>query len=232
VVEVNFYKAVREDGTSFYDPTFRWCGPPGEPLPTEPVVHPATGGLGYLSASVSATDCTGMQWPCRLLTVEPVGETFTPDASALPNKRAAKAFRVTGEVESWRALGPNGEIVAALIDRASRLTLSEAKALAATWYSTWYATWYAAWDAARYAAWYATWDAARYAAWDAARAAARDAAWDAARDATRYAARDAAWDAARAAAWALIARDLITPEQFDLLYGPWASVIETAEVSS
>jgi hypothetical protein len=212
VVEVNFYKAVREDGTSFYDPTFRWCGPPGEPLPTEPVVHPATGGLGYLSASVSATDCTGMQWPCRLLTVEPVGETFTPDAFALPNKRAAKAFRVTGEVESWRALGPNGEIVAALIDRASRLTLSEAKALAATWYSTWYA----AWDAARYAAWYATWDAARYAAWDAARAAARD----------------AAWDAARAAAWALIARDLITPEQFDLLYGPWASVIETAEVSS
>jgi hypothetical protein len=45
-------------------------------------------------------------------------------------------------------------------------------------------------------------------------AAARDAAWD------------AAWDAARAAALALLTCDLITPEQFDLLYGPWASVVE------
>jgi hypothetical protein len=46
-------------------------------------------------------------------------------------------------------------------------------------------------------------------------------AWDAAWDAARAAARDAAWDAARA----LIVRDLITPEQFDLLTGPWRSVM-------
>jgi hypothetical protein len=44
-------------------------------------------------------------------------------------------------------------------------------------------------------------------------AAARDAAW--------VAARDAAWDAAGA----LVVRDLITPEQFDVLTGPWVSVM-------
>jgi hypothetical protein len=59
------------------------------------------------------------------------------------------------------------------------------------------------------------------AAWDAA----WDAALDAARDAARGAARDAAWDAARDAALALLTRDLIAPDQFDALYGPWASVI-------
>jgi hypothetical protein len=64
------------------------------------------------------------------------------------------------------------------------------------------------------------------AAWDAARAAARDAAWDAA----RTAAWNAAWEAAGAATGALVARDLIghhgyTQAHYDLLTGPWASVI-------
>ena len=49
--------------------------------------------------------------------------------------------------------------------------------------------------------------------------------WYAARDA----ARDAVWVAARVAAWdaafALLVRDLITSEQFDLFYGPWRSVV-------
>ena len=48
--------------------------------------------------------------------------------------------------------------------------------------------------------------------------------------AARSAARSAAWCAARDAAAdavvALVVRDLITPEQFDVLYGPWASVME------
>jgi hypothetical protein len=51
----------------------------------------------------------------------------------------------------------------------------------------------------------------------------------AARDAARDAAWDAAWDAvrgaARGAAQALVVRDLITPEQFDVLTGPWVSVM-------
>ena len=39
---------------------------------------------------------------------------------------------------------------------------------------------------------------------------------------------DAAWNAARDAALALVARDLISTEHFDALYGPWASVIGEA----
>lgn len=35
---------------------------------------------------------------------------------------------------------------------------------------------------------------------------------------------ESAWDAALA----LTARDLLTPAQFDTLYGPWRSVIESA----
>ena len=55
----------------------------------------------------------------------------------------------------------------------------------------------------------------------AAESAARSAAWWAA----WWAAESAARSAAESAAWSLVARDLITPEQFDTLYGPWASVI-------
>jgi hypothetical protein len=62
-------------------------------------------------------------------------------------------------------------------------------------------------SAARYAAG-AAGAAARYAA----RSAARSAAW-----AARYAVRDAAE--------ALVVRDLISAEDFELLYGPWASVM-------
>ena len=54
----------------------------------------------------------------------------------------------------------------------------------------------------------------------------RTAAWKAAWYAAWYAAVDAARDAAWYAILALLVSDLITPEQFDLLYGPWASVME------
>jgi hypothetical protein len=59
-------------------------------------------------------------------------------------------------------------------------------------------------------------------------------AWDAAGAAARAAARDAtwgaAWDAAGAATRALVVRDLIgqrglTQEHYDVLTGPWATVI-------
>ena len=71
------------------------------------------------------------------------------------------------------------------------------------------------------------WAGAGAAGRDAALAAALDEAWDEARVAARvaawYAARGASWFAARAAAWAaeaLVVRDLITPEQFDVLTAP------------
>jgi hypothetical protein len=41
----------------------------------------------------------------------------------------------------------------------------------------------------------------------------------------RRSGRAAARAAAESAAWALIVRDLITPDQFDTLYGPWQEVI-------
>ena len=114
------------------------------------------------------------------------------------HKYGCTVVEVVRELPAWQALGPNGEAVVALIERCRTLTHDEIKRLAAAWD----AAWYAARAAARTAAWYATRDAARYAAWN------------------------AAWDAARAAALALLVKDLITPEQFEILYGPWRSVME------
>ena len=67
------------------------------------------------------------------------------------------------EPPAHEVFGPQGEHVAALLERAHRLTPVEASALDAVWY----AAWDAAWDAARDAAW----AAARAATWAAARAA-------------------------------------------------------------
>ena len=182
--EVNtYYKAVRPDGTDFFSGQVRWLPPVGEPLPEGGLIvrHPtaATPSFGgdaadYLSVSTEPANCTGMQWPCRLALVEAAdAAVWTPDATALPDKRAAVAWLVTAEVDAWQALGPQGREVAAIIDRARMLTTDELRQLTA--------------------------------------------AWDAARDAARAAARDAAL--------ATLVRDLITPEQYDLLMAPWRTVI-------
>ena len=213
-----YYKAVRPDGTDFYSGRVAWDRM-GEIVrhlnPGSPDEHDAE---GYLSVSVSPTDCTGMEWPCRLFEVEPVeGVPVWEPSPSLPSKRASHAWRVVRELPAHEALGPNGAEVAAFLDLLPTLTRKQ-----------WSAAGDAAWDAARYA----TWDAARFDA----RGAARDAAWDAAWNAARYAARDAAWnaargaargaarDAARGAAWdaalALLVRDLITTKQFDTLTAP------------
>ena len=110
--------------------------------------------------------------------------------------------------------GPQWEHIVALVRRAAVLTSGEAEQLLAARDAAWYA--------ARNAAWFAAMVAAR----DAAQAAAQAAARVAARDAARY----AAWDAARDAARALAVRDLIgqhgfTQDHYDLLTGPWRSVI-------
>ena len=195
-----YFKAVRPDGTSFHDPKFRWvpvAGPVEGIIVTHPHPHDDDPS-GWLSVATAPTDCTGMGWPCRLLEVEPVeGHPVTAPLAGLPNKRAASAWQVVGELPATDALGPQGAEVAAIIERASRMTLAEAVDLRA------------AMDAARGAAWDAAWDAARGAAWDAA--------WDAA--------MGAAWGAARIAAIATLARDIITPEQYDTLMAPWREVI-------
>ena len=93
--------------------------------------------------------------------------------------------------------------IEALIKKIGTVTTEEARALAAAWN---------AWDA--WDAWAAAWAAVRNDALDVA----LDAAWN------------DAWNDAWAAAWdavlALMVRDLISGDQFDVLYGPWASVME------
>ena len=216
-----YYKAIRPDGASFYDPTFRWLPEgweSGNPIPTDWVVrHPNPGakidsGSGahasrYLSVATVPTDCTGFQWPCVLLEVEAVGQACLDDQH--PHKRRIYAARVIRELPAHEVFGPQGAEVVAILDRAAKLTAEEVQNLAAAWV--------AARDAARDAAWVAAWDAARDAAWVAARVAAWVAAW--------VAARDAAWVAARDAAVATLARDLITTEHHDLLIGPWRAVM-------
>ena len=205
-----YYKAVRPDGTDFYSGQVLWD------RVGEIVEHPDPGSLGnddaegYLSVSVSPADCTGMNWPCRLFEVEPVeGVPVWEPTPSLPSKRASHAWRVVRELPAYEALGPNGAEVAVFLDLLPTLTNAQ-------------------WGAARVAAWNATCDATRAAAWDSV----RDATWNAAGGATRAAAWDAAWDATWAAAWyaargaasdatlALLARDLITAEQFDALTAP------------
>ena len=190
-----YYKAVRPDGCDFYSGRVLW---------DQIVRHPAPGNLGnddaegYLSVSVSPTDCTGMKWPCRLLVVEPVeGFPVWEPTPSLPSKRASHAWRVVRELPAHEALGPNGAEVAAFLDLLPTLTRAQ-------------------WDAAM--------RVAGDAAWFAARAAVRGAAMRAALDAAMRVARDAAWGAVwgatRDAALALLVRDLITTEQFDILTAP------------
>ena len=159
------------------------------------------------------TECVGMSWPCKLYEVEPVGSVHTDTGH--PHKIGTTSVRVLREVDAHLALGPQGEHVAALIERCRSLTGDDLDRL--------YAAWVATQDTARIAVRVAAWDAARVAA----RVAALEAAWDFAWDT----ARDAAWVAARDAALGLLCRDLIgqhpgwDQDAYDLLTGPWRDVI-------
>ena len=135
-----YYKAVRPDGTSFHDPTFRWV-PESGPIPDDGLLvsHPGyldrRSAAGYLSVSTVPTDCTGMEWPCRLLEVVavPRRKVITPEPDVLPSKRGASAWLVVDRLDPHLALGPQGPEVAAIIARAGRLTQEEAARLDAAW---------------------------------------------------------------------------------------------------
>lgn len=105
--------------------------------------------------------------------------------------------------------------VAAIIERVRRLTADEIGCLD---------------EAAQDAVWGAAWAAACNAACNAACDSGRTAAWEAMRGATRDAVPGAAWDAVWVPLLATLVRDLITPEQYDALIGPWRSVV--GEVAS
>ena len=213
---MTYYKATRTDGTSFYDSKTKWTV--GR-ITRHPNPDTSKGlcssGVLHISDAPGET-LVGGSWPCRLFEVEPRSALIS-DGGHIHGCTAVKVVR---ELPAWQALGPNGEAVAAHIEQCKTITPEQGRQLDAARYAARDAAGYAAWDAAAYAAAYAARDAARGAARDAA----RDAAWDAARDAAGY----AAGFAARDAALALVVRDLITPEQFDRLYGPWASVMERA----
>ena len=208
----SYYKATRPDGTDFYTGTVDY----GAALASGDTIRLDSDetefpGPGWLHLATVPTECDGMTWPCRLFEVEPVGEFHRGEGH--PYKIGCREVRVLRELPAHEAFGPQGEQVAALIERARCLTAAEIKRL--------HAAWDAARAAARAAARYAAWDAAWYAAGYAAGYAARGAAWGAARDAARGAARDAAWDAA----WSLVARDLISTDAYDTLTRPWGEVI-------
>lgn len=207
-----YFKATRLDQTDFRTGTVRYeVGKRVRPLPCTRVRKIC--GHGYLhAADVPAMTLIGGTWPCRLFEVTGKPRVGFDDAQHR-HKGGFRQLTVIRELDSHLALGPNGRYVAAIIARTARLTDQEALELDAAWGATWSAAWGAAWGAA----WDAAWGAARNAAWDAT--------WHATRDATWHATWHATRDAARGAALATLARDLITPEQFDCLYGPWASVV-------
>lgn len=199
-----YYKATRPDGTSFHDGKTRW--------EVGKVTYlPYGSGLPYLSVSVAATDCTGFKWPCRLFRVEPVEghEVTTPNIYNLPNKRGSTAWRVVEELDARQVFGPNADEVLAIIERAGTLTDDEAQKMYAAWDAL---AWQPAWEEAQ--------DAAFKAAWDAARDAALRCACGTARSVSRGYAWEAVWDVVSAA----MTRDLIDPEQYELLMSPWRTV--------
>ncbi len=221
-----YYKAVRPDGTDFHTGTVRWLPPVGDPMPGVGMVvtHPtsrkrADGGAdGYLSVATVATECTGMRWPCRLAVVEPTrAAVWTPDPDKLPSRRASWQWRVVDEIDAHHVLGPQGEHVAALIERASRLTDDEVRRLSAAWA--------AVRGTALVGASVSAWAAVRGTAWVGASAAARAAASAAARADAREASRGTARAAASAAARTLAVRDLIDTEHYGALTLPWRQTV-------
>ena len=208
---MTYYKATRTDGTSFYDSKTKWTV--GR-ITRHPNPNTSKGlcssGVLHISDAPGET-LAGGSWPCRLFEVEPRSALI----SGVDHMHGCTAVKVVRELPAWQALGPNGEAVAAHIEQCKTITPEQGRQLA---------------DART--TWTVNRPAARTAAWDAAAGdAARTAALACVRNVTAAAVVDGAWSStwdARDAALALVVRDLITPEQFDRLYGPWASVMGPA----
>ena len=214
---MTYYKAVRPDGKDFYSGTVFWAVEPGEI-----VRHPTStlspdewsGACDYLSVATVPTGCTGMEWPARLLEVEPVdGHPVTsPSPANFPHKRAATAWRVVREVESHIALGPQGEALADYLDALRDLTDAEVEAMDATRNASRTNTW-VAWDAARDVA-YTTRNAAWIAAW-----------------AVSHAVHAAIQDAALAVVVAdLVGQHGLTREHLDTLTAPARTIPRLAKI--
>ena len=115
-----YYKATRPDGTDFRTGQVRYDV--GATV-THPDPHQRDAS-GYLSVAVVPTDCTGASWPLRLLEV--TAAEVWPDPS-IANKRCTHSLTVVRELDPMLALGPQGQEVAALIERCKTLTYDEAR---------------------------------------------------------------------------------------------------------
>ena len=103
--------------------------------------------------------------------------------------------------------GPQTSEVKAFLMKVESITLTQVKALKGNLRTT-----------ARGRAWDALWASGRRVAWEIA--------WDAMWAAPWETIKDPAWDAASDALLALLVKDLISAEDFDILYRAWASVME------
>ena len=104
--------------------------------------------------------------------------------------------------------GPQTSEVKAFLMKVESITLTQVKALKGNLRTT-----------ARGRAWDALWASGRGVVWEIA--------WDACLgSATWETMKDPAWDAASDALLALLVKDLISAEDFDILYRAWASVME------
>jgi len=116
--------------------------------------------------------------------------------------QTADITRFVEQLQEAYEAGDKGvwEEQAALVDRARRETRGH----------EWFSPWFDAWEAT----WAAMGESKRVPNWDAVEKAVHKVVW--------YTAPEGAWDALLA----LLVRDLITPEQFELLYAPWKQVME------
>jgi hypothetical protein len=206
-----FYKATRPDGTDFYSGTILYKV--GRRVRPAKYVGPRKiCGPGLLHAStIPAMSLVGGSWPCRLFEV--TGRPVAGLNSKYPYKAGFLQLRVEQEIPSHLSLGPNGEAVIRLLDRAKILETEEIYRLTAASYAAGGKARRAAWDAARRASRRAAWNAASYAA----------------RNAASYAARNAASYAVRDAAWALVVRDLLPEKHFTTLTHVWVEATESID---
>jgi hypothetical protein len=211
-----YYKATRPDGTDFRTGKIDY----GRMLGTSVgIKHPNPGTLnsseagGYFSVSTVPTDCTSFQWPALLFEVEIVGESWKPDSSKLPNKRAGHELLVIAKLPAWQLFGPRGESIVAIIDARARLTTKQVNRLIAARDDKFWTAWDELWSVAS--------------GGRAGRAGLR-----AARDALCGRLYD--WsgdDAAYGAALAVLFQDIITPQVYRDITAPWREVVGPVQPS-
>jgi hypothetical protein len=222
-----FVKLVRQDYSSFHDPTFKWpvCGVV-EVKDADPEGECGRGLHLGVSVEKVLNGGNGVGFPFRVLKVRPLGPILGQNANKI---RVARA-ETLGEIPPPIWVDKIQKRIAAIpeecrntpwwrgtdSEKAKRLIRSHFELLVPFGFKLDFdieiltkrkqaeeaaVAWNVAWDAAKNVAWNAAMDAARNAAWNTAMNAARNAAWNTARNAAWNAAMDAAWDAAMDAAW-------------------------------